>query len=67
MELGLLGRIDFYQVTLPYPLNRDFINRSTPGYQKILVIEETYPVIEMQLASAAVQGRSSGRVPNAGN
>ena len=24
-ELGLLGRVDFFQVTMPYPLNRDFI------------------------------------------
>ena len=66
MELGLLGRIDCYQVTLPYPLNRDFIQQIDSGYQKVLVLEETYPVIETQLACAAVQGRGSQAVPNEG-
>ena len=65
-ELGLLGRVDFFQVTMPYPLNRDFIQTVRTRYEKILVIEETYPVIELQLADARVQGRSSGLVPRAG-
>ena len=66
MELGLLGRIDCYQVILPYPLNRGFIQQIDSGYQKVLVLEETYPVIETQLACAAVQGRGSQAVPNEG-
>jgi indolepyruvate ferredoxin oxidoreductase alpha subunit len=61
-----LGRIDCYQVTLPYPLNRGFIRRIASEYQKVLVLEETYPVIETQLACAAVQGRGSQAVPNEG-
>jgi indolepyruvate ferredoxin oxidoreductase alpha subunit len=65
-ELGLLGRVDFYQVTMPYPLQRDFIREINSRYKKILVLEETYPVIELQLANARVQGRSSGMVPRAG-
>ena len=66
MEMGLLGRIDCYQVTLPYPLNRGFIQQIASSYQKVLVLEETYPVIETQLACAAVQGRGSQAVPNEG-
>jgi indolepyruvate ferredoxin oxidoreductase alpha subunit len=65
-ELGLLGRVDFFQVTMPYPLNRDFINTVRTRYEKILVLEETYPVIEMQLGDARVQGRASGLVPREG-
>ncbi len=65
-ELGLLGRVDYYQVTMPYPLNRDFIRKISSRYDKILVLEETYPVIELQLANARVQGRTSGMVPQAG-
>jgi indolepyruvate ferredoxin oxidoreductase, alpha subunit len=65
-ELGLTGRVDFFQVTMPYPLNRDFIHQIKIGYQKVLVIEETYPVIELQLANPRVQGRASGLVPRAG-
>jgi len=65
-ELGLLGRVDFFQVTMPYPLNRDFIHQVKIRYQQVLVIEETYPVIELQLADARVQGRTSGLVPREG-
>ncbi len=65
-ELGLLGQIDLYQVTMPYPLNRDFVKEVNRIYQKILVIEETYPVIELQLANGRVQGRRSRMVPNQG-
>ena len=65
-ELGLLGQIDFYQVTMPYPLNRDFVREVNRIYQKILVLEETYPVIELQLANGQVQGRRSRAVPNEG-
>ncbi|MDP3182122.1 MAG: thiamine pyrophosphate-dependent enzyme, partial [Desulfobaccales bacterium] len=65
-EMGLMGKIDYYQVTLPYPLNRDFIRDINSNYQKVLVIEETYPVIEMQLANAKVQGRGTKTVPGEG-
>ena len=65
-ELDLLGRVDFFQVTMPYPLNRDFIHQIKIRYQKVLVIEETYPVIELQLANPRVQGRTSGLVPREG-
>jgi indolepyruvate ferredoxin oxidoreductase, alpha subunit len=65
-ELGLLGRVDYYRVTMPYPLNRVFMETINSHYKKILVVEETYPVIELQLANARVQGRTSGMVPRAG-
>ena len=65
-DLGLLDQIDFYQVTMSYPLNRDFVREVNRFYHKILVIEETYPVIELQLANGRVQGRRSRLVPNQG-
>ncbi len=65
-DLGLLGRVDFYQVLMPYPLHRDFIGHVHAQYQSILVIEETSPVIEMQLGNGHVQGRNSRLVPNEG-
>ena len=57
--------MDRYQVTVPYPLPPDFIAR-VQGYERILVIEETYPVIEMQLADRRIAGRVSKLVPNEG-
>ena len=65
-DLGLLGQIDYYQVTLPYPLHQDFVRRLSLDYSRVLVIEETYPVIEMQLAHPHVQGKRSKAVPGAG-
>jgi indolepyruvate ferredoxin oxidoreductase alpha subunit len=65
-EMGLLGRLDFYQVAMPYPLNRDFIGRLASDYRQILVLEETYPVMEMQLGGHQVQGRGTKMVPGQG-
>jgi indolepyruvate ferredoxin oxidoreductase alpha subunit len=65
-NLDLLGTVDFYQVALPYPLHRDFVEVMPLMYDKVLVLEETYPVIEMQLAGAPVQGRQSQAVPRQG-
>jgi len=65
-NLGLLGTVDFYQVAMPYPLHRDFVEVMPLMYDKVLVLEETYPVIELQLAGAPVQGRQSQTVPREG-
>ncbi|MFZ2088460.1 MAG: thiamine pyrophosphate-dependent enzyme [Desulfobaccales bacterium] len=65
-DLGLLGKIDFYQVVMPYPLNQDFLEVSRFMYDRVLVLEETYPVMELQLAGFAVQGRETRTVPREG-
>jgi indolepyruvate ferredoxin oxidoreductase alpha subunit len=65
-DMALMGKVDLYQVILPHPLSRLFIEEVRSGYDRILVIEETYPVIEMQLANPVVKGRRSGDVPNQG-
>ncbi len=61
-----LSDVDLYQVLLPYPLNRRFTENVRASYQKILVLEESYPVIEMQLVNHLVQGRRSSSVPGEG-
>jgi indolepyruvate ferredoxin oxidoreductase alpha subunit len=63
---GLLDRVDFYQVVLPYPLNPAFAAHMKTAYDRLLVLEETYPVIELQLAHQRVQGRQHGPVPGEG-
>ncbi|MDI6852871.1 MAG: thiamine pyrophosphate-dependent enzyme [Deltaproteobacteria bacterium] len=66
-EMGLLGRVDLHQVIMPFPLNRDFIDKIKQRYARVLVLEETYPVIELQLAGgAAVHGRLTSSVPSEG-
>jgi indolepyruvate ferredoxin oxidoreductase alpha subunit len=65
-DIGCLGKIDLFQVTLPYPLHKGFIERLRSDYDKVLVIEETYPVIEMQLMHKNVAGRRTGLIPGQG-
>ena len=65
-ELGLNGSIDVYQVLMPYPLNQEFIPRLKDDYDRVLVIEETYPVIEIQLAHPGAVGKQSGGLPKEG-
>jgi indolepyruvate ferredoxin oxidoreductase, alpha subunit len=65
-DLGVLGAMDFYQVIVPYPLHRDFVEVMPLLYDRVLVLEETYPVLELQLAGAPVLGRQSQTVPREG-
>jgi indolepyruvate ferredoxin oxidoreductase alpha subunit len=66
-SLGLWNKISVFQVIQPYPLHRDFIFSIRAKYDEILVIEETTPVIEMQIADRAkVKGKMNGFVPSVG-
>ena len=65
-ELGLRGTIDLYQVLMPYPLNPEFIARLQKDYKRLFIVEETYPVIELQLAHPGAFGKQSGAVPREG-
>lgn len=66
-EMGLSDRIALYQVIQPYPLHTDFIGHLLETYGEILVLEESAPVIEMQIADRRrVLGRMTGAVPGTG-
>lgn len=65
-ELNLSGCVDLFQVTMPYPLSPAFIETLRHDYTRVLVLEETYPVIELQLAHPGAQGKQSGAVPREG-
>ncbi|MBP2677287.1 MAG: indolepyruvate oxidoreductase [Deltaproteobacteria bacterium] len=66
-ELGISDRIALYQVIQPYPLHAGFIGHLLETYDEILVLEESDPVIEMQLADRRrVRGRMTGTVPETG-
>lgn len=56
-----------YKVALPYPLHQGARDQLLERYDKILVVEESMPVIEYQMGSSAkVCGRTDGTIPNAG-
>jgi indolepyruvate ferredoxin oxidoreductase alpha subunit len=66
-ELELEDRIALYQVRMPYPLKARAILDALSSFKEILVIEETYPVIEMQLAMRSrIRGRLDGSIPAQG-
>ena len=66
-ELGISDRIALYQVIQPYPLHAAFIDHLLETYAEILVLEESAPVIEMQIADRRrVRGRMTGAVPGTG-
>ena len=65
-DLDLHGKVDLFQVVMPYPLNPEFIARLQADYDRLLILEETYPVIELQLGHPGAVGKQSGLVPREG-
>ena len=56
-----------YKVDLPYPLHRGARNHLLDKYEKIMVIEESMPVIEYQMGNQErVCGRTDSTIPDAG-
>ena len=65
----LAAKIDLYQIALTYPLNPESIANELNKYSKVLILEETEPVMEMQLAgklNTELIGRRTGFWPDAG-
>jgi indolepyruvate ferredoxin oxidoreductase alpha subunit len=66
-DLGLWSRLPFYQVLQPYPVHKRFRDHLLRAHKEVLVLEETTPVIEMQLAQRErVRGKLTDDVPRVG-
>lgn len=66
-DLDLWNKIPIYRVLQPFPLHETFIPQVLNSYEKVLVLEESMPVIEMQLANRdKVRGRIGNHVPRVG-
>jgi len=66
-DLGLWNSVPVYRVLMPYPLSARFTEDLLARFERILVVEETSPVIELQFRDRVkVLGRLSGIVPSAG-
>jgi len=66
-DMNLWEVLPLYQVVQPFPLHDAFISHLTQAYESVLVIEETAPVIEMQIADRhRVKGKMTGDVPSVG-
>lgn len=65
-SLKLWEKVPFFQVLMPYPLSAKFLEELS-RFEEILVVEETYPVIELQIRNGAkILGRETGHVPKEG-
>jgi indolepyruvate ferredoxin oxidoreductase alpha subunit len=61
------GDIAVYKVDMPFPANAEALQDIVDSHSKTLVIEETYPVLELQIRNRTkVTGRMSGDVPPQG-
>ncbi|MDQ7781706.1 MAG: thiamine pyrophosphate-dependent enzyme [Desulfomonilaceae bacterium] len=62
-----LKDIDVFKVGMPFPSQADALQQIVDSHEKTLVIEETYPVLELQIMDRRkVEGRLSGAVPPQG-
>ena len=59
-ELSL--NIDILKIDMPYPLPSEKLIELAKKYEKVLIVEETYPVIEEEIRSENVYGRMSGHM-----
>jgi indolepyruvate ferredoxin oxidoreductase, alpha subunit len=67
LDLGLWDRVPVYKTPMPYPLAPSFRDEVLSRYERILVLEESYPVIELQFQNRErVFGRTTGTVPTSG-
>jgi len=66
-DLKLLDRLALYKTPMPFPLSSAFLKSITKNYKKILVVEETYPVIELQITDRRnLWGKLNEYVPREG-
>ncbi|MDD3471546.1 MAG: indolepyruvate ferredoxin oxidoreductase subunit alpha [Syntrophaceae bacterium] len=59
--------LKIFKLSMPFPANRAALQAIVDGHERTLVIEETYPVIELQVDDKRkLAGRLSGLVPSQG-
>jgi indolepyruvate ferredoxin oxidoreductase, alpha subunit len=67
IDLALWDSIPLYQVLMPFPLSPAFRDHILTSYERVLVLEESYPVIELQFQNREqVRGRTTSTVPSEG-
>ncbi|MFC1833411.1 thiamine pyrophosphate-dependent enzyme, partial [Thermodesulfobacteriota bacterium] len=62
-----LKGVNVFKVDMPFPASTSSLQEIVENHEKTLIIEETYPVLELQLSDRRkVIGRLSGHVPQQG-
>jgi len=65
----LAAKLALFRVKMPYPLNLEAFREALSPFREVLILEETAPVMEMQLAGLIgkeLKGRRDGFWPGAG-
>ncbi len=58
---------DLIKVDMPFPLSPDFVCDIEKSYERILILEETFPVMENQFHNKTmIDGKWNGKVPGNG-
>ncbi len=61
------GKADLIKIDMPHPISKDFIRQLEESYEKILVLEETFPMLENEFnESNKVYGKRNNTVISAG-
>lgn len=64
---GAYADLDVYKIDLPFPAHAEALQEIVDSHKRTLVIEETYPVLELQIQDRRkVMGRLSADVPSQG-
>ncbi len=64
---GIEDSVRLLKYDLPYPIDDDYLQGFIDRHETVLVVEESYPLLEMQIKNRTkVQGRLNGAVPNEG-
>jgi len=66
-EAEFSDKADLIKIDLPYPMSRRTIEKIESAYDKIIILEETFPVMEDQfLDKRKIVGKWNGCVPSKG-
>ncbi len=67
LDKKMLGQVPLFKVDQPFPLPVQEMKKFLKPFKSVLVLEETYPLIEMQLADGLrLRGRRDGLIPAEG-
>jgi len=67
LELGLEEEIPILKIGTPFPLPTEIVDAFINKCEMVLVLEETEPVIELQIRDKSkIRGRLDGLIPNEG-
>ncbi|MBI5585781.1 MAG: 4Fe-4S dicluster domain-containing protein [Deltaproteobacteria bacterium] len=67
LDQKMLGQVPLFKIDQPYPLPTKALKKMLKPYKTVLVLEETSPVIELQLADGLkLRGRRDESIPPEG-